>query len=238
MKTHLWLMFACLIAFIACPAQAGDAKAVHIAFAQFSKVLIAGDGPKVVEALDRASLAYYARVRDLSLNAKAAEVKALSLIDELMVLRLRHDVGFEGLSKVDGHGLVVMAVEKGWINRASIQTIVLGEVTIEKDKAEAVAMTGDALTSLRLHFSREDGKWKFNIVHLTKVGEKGLKELLNKTGQPRHAFLLSIIEQVSGRAPAENIFDPLGTSAPEPPKKPKKPKKQPENQLPRKKTKP
>jgi hypothetical protein len=96
-------------------------------------------------------------------------------------------------------------------------------------------MTGDALTSLRLHFSREDGKWKFNIVHLTKVGEKGLKELLNKTGQPRHAFLLSIIEQVSGRAPAENIFDPLGASAPEPPKKPKK---QPENQLPRKKTKP
>ena len=235
MKTHLWLMFAGLIAFIACPAQAGDAKAVHTAFAQFSKVLVAGDGPKVAEALDRASLAYYARVRDLSLNAKAAEVKALSLIDELMVLRLRHDVGFEGLTKVDGRGLVVMAVEKGWISRASIQTIVLGEVTIEKDKAEAVAMTGDALTSLRLHFSREDGKWKFNIVHLTKVGEQGLKELLHKTGQPRHAFLLSIIEQVSGREPAENIFDPLVASAAKPPKKPKKP---PKKKLPGKKASP
>ena len=229
MKTHIWLMFACLLSFIACPAQAGDAKAVHAAFAQFSKVLVAGDGPKVVEALDRASLAYYARVRDLSLNATAAQVKNLSLIDELMVLRLRHDVGFEGLSKVDGRGLVVMAVEKGWISRASIQRIVLGEVTITKDKAEAVAMTGDELTSLRLHFSRENGKWKFNIVHLTKVGEQGLKDLLKKTGQPRHAFLLSIIEQVSGRAPAEKIFDPLGgASAAEPPKQPKKlPKKNP-----------
>lgn len=196
------------LALAAQPAVVGDPRQ---AFQRYREALLAKDGPAAAAAVDRETLAYYARMRDLALAGDAGTIRRLPVVDKLIVVRLRHEVGRATVERMDGAGLFAFGVERGWIDPASVRNAVVGSIRVDGDSATG-EMKIDGRTappSVAWRFKREGGSWRFCLMPLVKLAEPSFRKVVEQSGLDENVFVLAVVGKVSGRPVPDGIWAPL-----------------------------
>jgi hypothetical protein len=192
-------------------ATKADVAGVKAAHEKYRQALLAKDGAAAAAAVDRETVAYYGRMRELALDADAATVKKQSVVDKLMILRLRQQVGRAAIEGMDGAKLLAYGVEKGWIDSSSVQQAELGAVTVEGDSAAAELKLGGRVAppEYSWRFKREGGVWRVSLMPLLRMAEPAIQQAVKQSGLDDDAFVLAILEKVSGQPVPETVWQPL-----------------------------
>jgi len=190
-------------------AQPTERAAIAASLAAYQAALSAGRGTEAAEQVSSDTVAYYEHIREQALHGSEQAVRADSLFDRINILTMRHYMGAAELESLDGRGLIARAIDLGLVDKNSTGALELGEVEVTGDEATAVYLYRGQPTPYRLHFVREEGRWRVDLLSFMRIGEPALKAVADKAGVPEDQFILDLLQQVSGRAPADDIWQPL-----------------------------
>jgi hypothetical protein len=192
------------------PAPAEVAEAVHKAYAKYQLALLSNSSENGAEAVDRGTIAYYQRMRDLALEGSEPVVRALPLMDKIVVLRLRHEVPLSELKAMDGKSTVGYAIRQGWVGKANVGGSDLGDVTVDGNVARGPIVLGGKASPVQLEFRKEEGRWRVSLTSLFAIGQLALSGLQRNSGLDEDAFILQLLGDVSKRPVDASVWKPAG----------------------------
>jgi hypothetical protein len=190
-------------------AHADDAAAVKSAFKAYQQALLKKDGARAAAVVDRGTIDYYQRVRDLAVGGKAADVKKLPLLDKLMVVRMRHQVPPAQLKAMDGKAALAFGVDQGWIGD-NVAKVTAGPVDITDNRASLTFVVGGKPTPVKLGLVREAGAWRIDLVSLFQLSGAAFKQRQQESGKSEDDFVVGLVEELSGKPVPAKIWNPAG----------------------------
>jgi len=208
MKTPTILVFLLLLTFHSF-AQKGDDKLVRAAFDSYKSSILNDKGEEALKYVDSRTVKYYGDILDLVKNADAEKIEQLSILDKLMVFSIRHRASKEEILSFDGKGLLVYAIKKGMVAKNSVANNSIGEVVIDGDFAKGKFVANGKETPLYFHFYKEENQWKVDLTSLFPVANAAVKKMADDSGQGESEYILSLLEMMTGKKPAEEIWNPI-----------------------------
>jgi hypothetical protein len=185
----------------------GRIAAVVGALALALPAAAARDGAGAAAVVDRGTIAYYQRMRDLAVAGKADDVKKLPLLDKLMVLRMRHQIPLAQLKAMDGKGAFAFGVSQGWVGD-NVAKMGAGPVEITGDRATVTFLVGGKPTPAKLALQREGNAWRIDIVSLFQLSGEAFRKLQQESEKSEDAFMFELLEQISGKPVPATIWNP------------------------------
>lgn len=188
------------------PSSAADVAAIKKSFSDYKAALARKDGKGAASLVDSATHAYYADMRKLALEADAPTVRKQSLIDKLMVLRMRSEFTPAQLRAMNAQQLIALGVDRGWVGSNTGENDV-GEITVTGDRARGQAIIRGEVAPFFHEFRREGGHWKMNLVDLMRAVGPAMSEAARRMDMSEDEFVLFALEQGVGRKPDPAIWD-------------------------------
>lgn len=190
-------------------AASSDEADIRKTFSQYREALLKKDGHAAAATVDADTLAYYAKMRELALSADAATTRKQSMIDRIMILRLRHEIGFERVNKMSGRDLFVYAVDQGWVSPSSVEKASLGTVKISGNEGHGELVMGEKPAPFNFLFKKTEQGWRFSLLPMLALGEPAMQQMAKQAGQEENAFVFTILEKISGKRVPETVWEPL-----------------------------
>jgi len=175
----------------------------------YQEAILEGEGERAAEFVDRQTIEYYQRLRDLAYTAPREEVDALRTIDKMTVIIVRHRVEPEVVAKMDGRALFIYAINHEWIGKASVVNNSLGEVVVKGDAATGVHVVQGKPTPMRWTFRKEDGRWRLNLTSTMPQMEMAINQAIEQSGEATNAFLFRILTSISGTQVSDAVWNPM-----------------------------
>ena len=129
-----------------------SAIAVRTCFDDYKAAILSGNGKEAVRHISEKTLDYYAEIQTLALHGEASKVRALELMDRLMIISLRTRIPIQQLKSMSPRDLFVYAVENGWVGKESIQRLGLGTVLVKDLSAKGTYLYDGKEVELYFHF--------------------------------------------------------------------------------------
>lgn len=180
---------------------------VRATFDSYKKALTNKQGERAAELVDSGTLNYYQQMRDKALSAEAREVRAMSSSDKINVLVFRHLIPLAQLKQMDGRAVFVHSVNEGWTG-SSAGSAEIGDVKVAGNSASAPVMARGRPTNLSFEFKKEEGKWRLNLLAQLAVADQVMKTMAATSGQDENAMVLQMLTVMSGKPPADDIWNP------------------------------
>jgi hypothetical protein len=181
---------------------------IRATFEAYRSALLARDGEGAVPHVSQSVLEYYGYVRDLALYASAAEVRARPLSDQLFVLLLRHRIPSARLRGMTGREVFAHGVAQGWISDEQTRTQQVGRIGVTGNMASAELLVGGRRSPVVLHFVRQEGAWKWDMLGIVQWMDTALRSVAESAGVTPEELLLQLTERVAGRRVPPNIWNP------------------------------
>lgn len=189
-------------------AAGADAPAAAAAFKGYLDALAAKDGAAVAAVVTDGTLSYYERMRIAALEAPAKDVRALGVMDQIMVIILRAKVEPRDLRRWNATELLSETVRRGFMGASIDARVSLGKVAVRGPAALAkVSLSGKTLPFV-WHFQRERGAWKNDLVPFIKFSESALRKQLQTTGTNVTEYVHAVAEGGAGRQLPPRIWEP------------------------------
>jgi hypothetical protein len=190
------------------PLRAGDAEDVRAAFDVYRAALLKNDGDACAAVVDRGTIAYYQRMRNLAVRGTSLQVRKLPIMDKLIVLRMRHQVPLARLEAMDGRAALAHGVTEGWIGKESVGNASLGAVEVRGTRAAAVFVVEGKPTPFKIRARREPGGWRIDLRSLFEPAEAAFASLREASGRPEDDFIVDLVERLSNKPVPATIWDP------------------------------
>ncbi|HEX6749830.1 MAG TPA: hypothetical protein VF092_21235 [Longimicrobium sp.] len=192
------------------PAPPPDPEAARVleAYRAYLRAIQSHDGNAAAALVTPAVLAFYGDVQQLALYAPAAEVRALPLMQRLMVLSLRHR--WEPARLRAATPAELFAAEA--VNTPSDTTTQPRAPSVSNGVATVALEQGGRRTSLRMGFVRDRGTWRVDLLPLLAGTGCILRGRMRLQGIPRERddeLLLRMLEMSSGRPVKPGVWNPL-----------------------------
>jgi hypothetical protein len=194
------------------PQEESNAKAetaIRACFAAYKAAILEGDGEAAAVEVDAATIAYYEKMLELSLDASAEETKRLPLMDRMTVLIVRARVEPELLRTVDGRELFVHAVKSGMVGKSSVIHNELGEVKVSGAHATGEHVSAGQKTRIRWRFHREEGAWRMDILSIFPAATLAFQKTIADSGMTENEFIFRVIAMTGGTEPTDDIWQPV-----------------------------
>lgn len=185
-----------------------DEAAVRAAFEAYRAALLARDGDAALLHVSEATFEYYGEVQRMALYATADEVRARPLPDQLYVLMLRTRIPTERLRAMTPRELFAHGVVQGWIGEESTRTMQVGRIFVDGGRASAPVLQEGRPSPLHLHFVRQDGAWKWDMLGVIQLMDPLFRQLAEGAGATPEALLLQVVEGVAKRRLPPTVWDP------------------------------
>ncbi len=206
----------CLITFItSCESEpkkvntVDETGAVKAAFDNYKTAILNDQGEEAVKHVDSRTIKYYGDMLELVKHANEAEVNALSAVDKMMVLTVRHRTSKEDILSFDGKELLVYAIKSGMVGKNSVSENTIGEITIDKNFAKGQLISKGQKAPFYFHFYKEDDQWKIDLTSIFAVATATFENVIQQSGQEENEFIFSILEMVSGKKPGPEVWEPV-----------------------------
>ena len=186
-----------------------ETAAVRASFYGYKEAILDQDGEASLAFVDRNTTAYYQKMRDLALRGDLETVRVLSPVDKTMVLMIRHMLSLESVEPMTGESLFAHAVNQGWIGKASVINIDIGDITVSGTHATGVHVSEGKATPLKFVFQMENGMWRLDLTSIMFAADQAFKQVIRESGISEDEFLITIIESVSGKKLADTVWDPM-----------------------------
>lgn len=187
--------------------QAEEA-AIHAAFEAYRTALLARDADGALPHVSQSVLEYYGYVRELALYAGEAEVRARPLSDQLFVLLLRHRIPAARLREMTGREVFAHGVAQGWIGDEDTRAQQVGRIGVMGNMAFAEMLAGGRRSPVTLHFVRQDGAWKWDMLGVIQWMDAALRAAAEGAGVTPEELLVRAVEQVTDRPVPPTVWAP------------------------------
>jgi hypothetical protein len=219
----LWLVL--VLALVACgqasptvdtEATAGVEKEeaeVLQAFAAYQSALLAGDSLAALNMVDMETVQWYQDVLDQALNAPRSELNQFTFSRKYTVLRVRHELSREELEAASGEEIFVRAVNQGWIDRASVENVKLGQVQVQDGTATISAQLAAQLASQLapeqpvFQLVKEYGQWRMALYKQLPPVDAAIEQMIAESGLSENEFIVLALEAATGLQAHESIFE-------------------------------
>jgi hypothetical protein len=206
MKKIISFLFVCCLLTSAF-AQKSEEKLVRKAFENYKIAVQNQQGEKAVQFVSQKTIDYYSNMLELVKTADSIKIEALSFIDKMMVLLVRHRVPEEEILNFNGKSFVAYAINAGMIGKVS--NLSIGEVTINGNEAKGQFIVNKQKTPLDFVFYKENEQWEMDLTSLLPISEMALKKVIEESGQSENEFLFSLLEMTTGTKPDNTIWQPI-----------------------------
>jgi hypothetical protein len=191
-----------------------ELQAIRKTFESYKAALLAKNGQKAEPLVDRGTIDSYGELRRLALEGDAATVKKQPMIDRLIIVRMRHQVGAGKLRKLDAAGAFRLGIDSGWVGDESVKQQSLGKITVNGDTARAPLLVGGRKTPFQHAFHKEDGTWKLDVAAMTRSTRGAFEKLAKDSGMTENDFIVYLVSTVSGKDVPASIWDKPGSAPP------------------------
>ena len=203
------------------PEASPEQAEVRDVFNSYKNALLQGDGESAARLVDSDTLEYFRSIQSLALEGDAESVKARAFVDRLLVVTMRHELDPETLAAMDLEDLLRHAIEAGWIAKASILQLGIGEVTVEGEEASAVALVNgvvppaeEGVEPLSYAFVRENAEWKFRFSSLVEGLNHVISAFTAQMGADEDDMIFTLVQALSGRQVLPEIWDAPASAEP------------------------
>jgi hypothetical protein len=167
-------------------------------------------GEEAVKFIDSKTIDYYGEILEKVLYSDRNVVMKESIINRLMIFRIRHSVQLEKLEKMDAIKLLEYSINNGWVGKEAVAGYFIRNVKIEGDSATVELYKGDKKPGVNYKFYRENGQWKINFTSLFLITHYAFKQQAKKSGyDDEDAYIFDLIEALSGKRVSEDIYEAL-----------------------------
>jgi hypothetical protein len=191
-------------------AAARPVDQVRLAYGSLERALVARDADGALALVSDASLAEWARLRQVALRGSLAEVEALAPGPRLAVLALRHQAPVWLLRDGPPREVAAHAVRAGLVDRRAVEQVALADVAV-LDPARALGQLYAAglPSGFRAGFVREAGAWKLDLpVTLDGVG-RVVSQVSRTTGASESAVIVNLLSAATGEPVGGAVWRPL-----------------------------
>lgn len=193
----------------ALPAAASAVEAVAESFRTYKSAVLQSDGAAAAEVVTQESRDYFRSLADRALKADSAALHRVHISDRIYTLLLRHDVPLAELQRMSGADVVSHAIEQGWIGREGAEGLRLGNYRVEGEEASGTILRPDgSQTAFEIGFVKQAGRWRVDLVALMNLTRAAFDYSLQQSGMSEDAFVLALLEKVTGRPAAPTIWNP------------------------------
>jgi ABC-type oligopeptide transport system substrate-binding subunit len=183
-------------------------QGVSDCFAAYKGAILAQKGEVAVEHLSQGTIDEFQNYVNLALTADREELEALSVINRMQVILMRHRIPLDTLRGLNGRSAIVYAVDRDWIGKNAVIRTELGEVSTHDDRATAEVIIGGQKAPTRFQFRRENGTWRFDLLTVLMDGNTAMKRAAEQAGMDENEFLFNLTESVTGKKIDESIWTP------------------------------
>lgn len=208
-SVQLFLLFFLIFITPVVYAQQKEEKAVRTAFDSYKSAILNDKGAEAVDYLDSRTVKYYGEMAELARSADSGSVDRLSTQDKFIVLSIRHRANREEVLNFTGESLLVYCLNNGMIGKNSVSKNSIGEVTINEHFASGQLLSNGQKTPLSFHFYKENDSWKIDLTSIFAVTDAAFEQVVAKSGMEENAFLLSTLEQLTGKKPGQEVWHPV-----------------------------
>ncbi len=172
-----------------------DKEEIINTFNDFNNANIELNGEKLYELSDSESHNYYEDLLTKILELDSIGVSKLNLTDKINLLSARSVIKESELKKINSKDLMIkMYTEVNTMDTVKINAIKkmeIANIRIENEKATSDFATNGKVLSpkVNLKFSKENGKWKYNVISMAEFTEKQLKSICEQNGFSHMDFI-------------------------------------------------
>jgi hypothetical protein len=182
---------------------------VQESFRSYKTAILQSDGKAAAQVVTQESRDYFRGLADQALTSNSDALHRIHLSDRIYALLLRHDVAPAALQRMSGAEVVSHAVEQGWIGREGADGLALGSYEVMGNIASGTILRPDGSeTAFKMGFVMQDGRWRLDLVALMDLTRAAFEFALQQSGLEEDAFVLAMLEQVTGRKPGPEIWTP------------------------------
>lgn len=185
------------------------------AFAELKAATLSNQGQVASRRVTNATHDYYEEVRLLALQASRAELETHVLGKRITVLGIRLRTPAEQLTPMTGRELFAHAVDQGWIGKTTATDEGVGEIVVTGDHARVEVTRAGQPTGGYMHFIKEDGTWRADMMQLIKVTNPWFDRTLKESGLSEDEFTKRILEGISGKVVTEELWTPPAPKEPD-----------------------
>ncbi|MCB1036767.1 MAG: hypothetical protein KDD47_23275 [Acidobacteria bacterium] len=189
--------------------DAAAGSEIQTVFGAYKAAIIENNGQEALKLVSRNTIEYFERTRDLALYGQPAEIQEHTLTDRLQIAHFRVRIPVETLKNFSAEQLFVYTAEHGWLGGNSISPVSLGELSLDGDSAEAGALVNGQPVPFKVHFHREDGAWKLDLVALLAVGDSALHQRAEQSAITGDDLILRILSGATGSEVTDSVWQPL-----------------------------
>ena len=204
MKKFLFVLISCFLVFSL------FADEVHESFELYREAILAGDGEMAVQYLNQASIDYYDDLLKAALYLKESEFEKRTILDKMMILRLRMNFTAKELKNMKGRELIVYSIQKGWIGKSSVVNIELSEETkIKGDWATIEVLHNGQGSDLNFIFQKENDIWKLDINEIFKITNMTLAYFVQQSDYTEKEFIEMVLESADNKKVQKSHYKPM-----------------------------
>ncbi|MBO7421702.1 MAG: hypothetical protein J6U06_11350 [Spirochaetaceae bacterium] len=204
MKKFLFVLISCFLVFSL------FADEVHESFELYREAILAGDGEMAVQYLNQASIDYYDDLLKAALYLKESEFEKRTILDKMMILRLRMNFTAKELKNMNGRELIVYSIQKGWIGKSSVVNIELSEETkIKGDWATIEVLQNGQGSDLNFIFQKENDIWKLDINEIFKITNMTLAYFVQQSDYTEKEFIEIVLESADNKKVQKSHYKPM-----------------------------
>jgi hypothetical protein len=187
-----------------------DLACVQEAFDGYKKAILANDGAGAVKWVSQSTLDQYQKYVDLAKHAKQEELKSLSLIDKLVVFRIKLRIPDDQWKDLTGKKVFVYAVEHDWIGKQGVRVTRIRDIDASGSEGSAQVVIREMKTPFRYRFVKEDDGWKFDLASSMDVLNQAFKSQLKQLGGglTEEQLLFRMIESTRGKNYTKDVWEP------------------------------
>jgi hypothetical protein len=185
------------------PLAGADAEAIRAVVREYQQAASRRNGAATSRLVTRDTRGYYARMRDLAVHAPEGAVRALPLLDRVMVLMYRHRVPADELRAMVFDSAFAYTIDSGWVSSDLVEEVASqGEIYGEGDQA-ILRLGGEDI-----HFLREDGAWRWDMVPMLQAASAEFAPDPD-SGMTEDELVMFVLKYSNGTDPSPGIWQPL-----------------------------
>lgn len=189
-------------------AQASKVK-IETIWREYASAVQTSRGSEASEFASDASLRHFAQLKEFALEG-GADMKSLTLYDEVSVYYLRSKYGADALSRFSDRDIMKILVNAELLGIPHMNQLMIEEIRVYKKTAYATLTSGEADTFYEVTFLLENGDWKVDYLSLARSRDMVLANRLISYSGTRDDVIDEILKSVGIRdGLSEDLTEPV-----------------------------
>lgn len=197
-----------------------EKRAVRRCFEDYKKSIIEGRYEQTSNYLDKKTIAYYDNIAQMARIGDSNAISNLKILDQIAILLTRVSANQEQIKSFNGKSIFNFFIKNDFVNKEGMLNVWIAGVEIDGNFAIG-QIDSKKLKELNpnnasrkkenpfVHFYKEDGKWKMNLLSMLKLLEPILQKALIEKEQKIPDFLFDVVEEQTGKRPSSLIWLPI-----------------------------